>query len=58
MVIFKKEYDGFEDSADVYRDVSEAMDADFTPVWKDIGGEWQGKLKITIEYVNEEGSDI
>ena len=57
MVIFKKEYKGFEDSYDVYRDVSEALDADFTPIWKSIGGEWLGTLKITIEYVDEKGND-
>ena len=53
MVIFKKEYSGFEDSYDVDRDVSEAMDADFNPIWKTIGGEWLGTLKIIIEYVDE-----
>ena len=57
MVIFKKEYSGFESSSDVDSDVSEAMDADFTPFWKSVGGEWLGTLKITIEYVDENGND-
>lgn len=48
--IFEKTYHGFEDCVDVYRDVSEAFDGDFNDIWKKIPGEFQGKVKVTIEY--------
>lgn len=47
--IFNKTYHGFEDVVDLERDISE--------MWYDSGlpGEFQGKVKVTVEY---EGDDV
>jgi len=49
-VIFEKEYHGFEDIYDMSRDVMEAFDADFNDEVKDLPGEFQGTVKVTITY--------
>lgn len=53
-VIFKKDYGGFESLSDFWRDTSECFDPDFNPEMKDIPGEFQGTVKVTIEYVEPE----
>lgn len=47
-IILKKEYHGFESAVDIERDISE--------MWEDSGlpGEFQGKVIVTVEYVEEE----
>ena len=44
--VWKKVYDGFEDAADLDRDVSECWD----DLDVSLPAEWQGKLTVTIEY--------
>ena len=52
--LFEKTYYGFEDFADYFRDVHEAVDADFNPLMKTVSGEFQGRVKITIEYEDDD----
>jgi hypothetical protein len=51
MLIFEKEYQGFEDASDLQRDIIECLDPDFNPKAKEIEPEFQGIIKVTIEYV-------
>lgn len=44
------EYSGFEEAVDIERDMSEIFEEDFSHV----EAEWQGTLRITIEYIPEE----
>lgn len=53
-VIYKKEYHGFEDFSDYWRDMDEAVRPEFNAAMKDIPGEFQGTIRVTIEYVPEE----
>lgn len=50
ITVFDKEYHGFEDAVDVFRDVSEAFDGRFNPSMKGIPGEFQGTMRVTITY--------
>lgn len=51
MQVFQKDYDGFESWTDVGRDIDEIWD---NPAMKDIPPEWQGTIRITIEYIPED----
>jgi len=53
-LLFTQVYHGFEAFADYFRDVHEAVDADFNPAMKDIPGEFQGKVTVTITYEPED----
>lgn len=53
-VIYEKEYHGFESLYDLGRDVYEAFDSRFNEKAKDIPGEFQGTVKVTIEYMESE----
>lgn len=53
-VIFQKKYVGFESLYDIERDISEAFDTDFNPAAKDIPGEFQGTIQVTMTYTPEE----
>ena len=53
-IIFEKEYCGFEDVYDIDRDISEMWD---DPKAKGIPGEFQGVIKVTVEYIPAEGED-
>ncbi len=44
---FEKTYHGFEDIYDLERDISEMWFYEL----KDVPGEFTGKLKVTIEYI-------
>lgn len=44
------EYDGFESASDIERDMSEIWDE-----FDHLPGEWEGTLRITVEYIPEEG---
>lgn len=55
-VIFQKKYGGFESLYDIERDISEAFNPDFNPAAKDIPGEFQGTVQVTITYTPE-GTD-
>jgi hypothetical protein len=54
--IFEKTYDG-ESVVDVYRDVTEAFDADFNPVMQNIPqdqhGFQTGQFRVTVEWSPE-----
>jgi hypothetical protein len=52
-VIFKEEYHGFEDVYDLPRDIEEMWDERFNPLVKGISGEFQGTVKVIIEYEEE-----
>lgn len=52
-VIWQKRYHGFEDVFDLHRDISECLDGDFNEKAKDIPGEFQGTIKVTVEYFPE-----
>lgn len=49
-VIWQKSYNGFEDAVDLGRDIYECLDGDFNDKAKNISGEFQGVLKVTVEY--------
>lgn len=55
--IFEKEYSG-ESLVDIYRDVSEAVDSDFTPEMKEIpADEWgmaKGTFRVLIEWIPDD----
>lgn len=53
-LIFKKEYEGFESLSDIGRDVSEAFDKDFNPDVAFLPGEFQGTVRVIIEYIELE----
>ena len=48
-VIFQKEYFGFEDLSDLERDIYEMWDDN-----EDIPSEFEGTVKVTIEYIDDE----
>lgn len=50
ITIFEKTYEGCEDAIDVFRDVGECFDGRFNPVMKQIPGEFQGTMRVTITY--------
>jgi len=45
MIILNKCYEGFESALDLERDVHE--------MWAQLPGEFQGTVKVTIEYIEE-----
>ncbi len=47
MIIFKKEY-SWEELSDIYEDISDKLCSS-----KEIEGEYQGQIKVTIEYIEE-----
>ena len=53
-IIFNKEYNGFEDTYDIDRDLHEMWDSDFNELVKDIPDEFQGTVEITVTYEEEE----
>jgi len=48
--IFSKDYEGFESSSDIYRDISEMLDPAFNPLAEGISPEFQGTLAIDVTY--------
>lgn len=50
MIIFHKNYEGFESLSDIDRDVAEALDSDFNPVAENIQGEFDGTVRVVITY--------
>ena len=57
-IIWRKKYHGFEDVSDLGRDIYECLDGRFNEKAKDIPGEFQGTLRVTVEYFPEgDGSD-
>lgn len=52
--IWQKDYVGFESLSDLDRDISEAFDEKFNPAVKQLPGEFEGTLRVTIEYINWE----
>lgn len=60
MIVFEKTYDG-ESIVDLYRDVSESIDAEFNPLISNIPvdkhGFQQGTFKVLIEWVPPEVKD-
>jgi hypothetical protein len=52
--IFNKEYHGFEAASDISRDLHEMWDERFNPAMKGISGEFQGTVKVTVTYSDEE----
>lgn len=52
-VVFDRTYHGFEDFADYFRDVHEAVDPDLNPRMKGIPGEFQGRIRVTVTYEGE-----
>ena len=55
-IIWQKDYEGFESLYDYFRDTDEAMDARFNPNMIEIPGDFQGTMRVTIEYIEEEES--
>ena len=55
IILWHKVYDGFESFSDYWRDVDEAVQPDFNPEMKKVPGEFQGKIRVTIEYEPAEG---
>lgn len=55
-IIWQKDYEGFESLYDYFRDTDEAMDARFNSNMAEIPGEFQGTMRVTIEYIEEEDS--
>jgi hypothetical protein len=53
-VIFKKEYHGYEELFDYFRDMDEAVRSDFNDKAEILNGEFSGTVKVTIEYVKED----
>ena len=53
MVLFQKDYVGFEALADIERDLSEALDSDSNPAAAIRQGEYQGTVRVTITYEPE-----
>ena len=53
MLIWRKSYYGFDDFADYFKDIAEAVDPLYNPAMKDIPGEFLGTMRITIEYIEE-----
>lgn len=52
VVIFDKNYEGFEALYDMDRDVCEAVDADCNPKAKKVlRGEYEGTVRVTITYI-------
>ena len=49
-VIWQHRYHGFESLSDLDRDVMEALDDRFNEKAKEVPGEFQGTIKVTIEY--------
>lgn len=50
MIVFKKDYEGFESLYDIERDVIECFDPRFNNLAKNIPSEFEGTIKVTIEY--------
>jgi hypothetical protein len=52
MVLFQKDYVGFEALADIERDVTEALDSAYNPyeAASILEGEYQGTLRVTITW--------
>lgn len=49
-VIWKHDYHGFESLSDLDRDIYESLDNRYNEKAKDIPGEFQGTVRVTIEY--------
>lgn len=49
--IFNKTYEGFEDIFDLDRDISEMWNPEMNPLVKDIPAEFQGSVKVRVQYV-------
>lgn len=52
--IFSKEYHGFEDCVDIYRDISEMFDPRLNPDSEGLCPEFQGTIKIEVTYQERE----
>lgn len=53
-IIFEKKYYGFEDSYDLYRDISEALNPKYNENMKDIPGDFSGILNVVVTYIEED----
>jgi len=52
------EYHGFESLYDLERDMNELFDPRYgDPAFKDLDPEFQGTIKVTIEYIPEGDND-
>jgi hypothetical protein len=49
-VIWQHNYHGFESISDLDRDISECLDDRFNEKAKGIPGEFQGTIRVTVEY--------
>lgn len=55
MILLKKEYHGFESFYDYFRDVQEICEFPEDNGFKKVKGEFQGTVKVTVEFIPEEG---
>ncbi len=55
MILLKKQYHGFEDFYDYFRDVAEICEFPEDPNFKKVKGEFQGTVKVTVEFIPAEG---
>lgn len=54
MLIFEKDYEGFESLSDIERDIIECFDPQFNEKAKDIPSEFEGTVKVVITYTPDE----
>jgi len=50
VVVFEKEFHGWESLQDWDRDMSEAIQSDYNPVAKIMDGEFEGTLTVVMVY--------
>lgn len=55
MQVLKRDYYGFESFPDLERDISEIW---YEPAMKNIPAEYQGTMRVTIEYIPSEVENI
>ena len=55
--IYEKDYIGFESLYDIQRDVYEALDPKFNPNIESVPEEFNGTIKLTMEYIPNERGD-
>jgi hypothetical protein len=56
--LFVKQYEGFESSSDMFRDIREAFDKRFNPEAAKLPGEFQGTMRVTITYIPSEDDPV
>lgn len=55
MILLEKEYNGFEEFYDYFRDISEICDFPQDSDFKKVRGEFQGTVKVKVEFIPAEG---